>query len=177
MLLLDAIIVANIQFRGILHRPIDAALAAIIVGSIALYGLNAVLVGAVAKTVVDDDTIEVRNRVGHRRRFPRSDFNHAARRSVLAPAQSGIYQDELLLVRKDGRCLIQLWESDYSSADLQRLVETLGQNWPKPERATVRHVNREYPGAHRFDYQTATVAILIVVAVGLAVIAFAVLTR
>jgi hypothetical protein len=177
MLLLDGIIVAIIQLRALVHRPSDAALAALVVGGLALYGLNDVLVAALARIVVDNDVIELRNQVGRRRRFARTEVSHAARRSVFAPAQSGIHQDELLLIAKDGRCLTRLWEGDYRSADLERLVETLGLEWPHTEKASVRLVNRTFPGAHRFDYQVATIVILVIVAVGLAVIAFTVLTH
>jgi hypothetical protein len=177
VLLLDAIILATIELRGLVHRPTDAALATLIVGSFALYGLNDVMVAAVARIVVDNDAIEARNQVGRRRRFARTEVSHAARRSVFAPAQSGIYQDELLLIAKDGRCVLQLWEADYGDADLERLVETLGLEWPETEEASLRHINRAFPGAHRFDYQTATVVILVILAVGLAVISVAVLTH
>ena len=177
MLLLDAIIVATIQLRALVHRPSDVAWAALIVGGLALYGLNNVLVAALARIVVDDDAIEVRNQVGRRRRFARTEVSHAARRSVFAPAQSGATQNELLLIAKDGRCLTRLWEANYSPADLEHLVETLGLKWPNTDKASVRHINRTFPGAHLFDYQVATVVILVVVAVGLAVIAFTVLTH
>ena len=177
MLLLGAIIIAIIQLRGLMHRPSDAALAALIVGSAALYGVNEILVSAVARVVVDDNGIEVSNQLGHRRRFARTGVSRAARRSVFAPVESGIYQDELLLIAKDGRCLARMWESDYAPADLERLVKALGLEWPKTVRSSVRHINRAFPGAHRFDYQSAVVAILVIVAVGLAVIAFAVLTH
>ena len=177
MLVLAAIIVAIIQFRGLAHHPGDAALAALIVAGIALYGLNGVLVVAVARIVVDHDAVEVRDQVGRRRRFLRTEVSHAARRSVLAPAQSGIHLEELLLVANNGRCLVRLWEGDYSSADLERLVETLGLKWPQTEKASVRNIRRTFPGAHRFDYQVATVVILVIVAVVLGVIAIATLTR
>ena len=177
MLLLDAIILATIELRGLVHHPTDAALATLIVGGLALYGLNDVMVAAVARIVVDDDAIEVRNQVGRRRRFARTEIGHAARRSVFAPAQSGIYQDELLLIAKDGRCVLQLWEADYGDADLDRLVEILGLKWPETEEASLRHIDRAFPGAHRFDYQTATVVTLGIFAVGLSIITVAVLTH
>jgi hypothetical protein len=177
VLLLDAIIVAIVQLRALVHRSSDVPLAAFILGGLALYGLNDVLVAAVARVVVDDDAIEVRNQLGRRRRFARTEVGHAARRSVFAPTRSGITQDELLLIAKDGRCVTRLWEADYSSADLEHLVETLGLKWPNTEMASVRHVYRTFPGAHRFDYQVAAVVILVIVAVGLAVIAFAVVTH
>ena len=177
MLLLDAVVVAVIQIRGLVHRPSDAVLAASIAGGIALYGLNDVLVAAVAKIVVDDNAIEVRDHIGRRRRFLRTDVGHAVRRSVFAPSQSGINQVELLLIAKDGSCLTRLWEADYGSAGIEQLLETLGLKWPEAERATVRQVNRTFPGAHRFDYEVATVAILVSVAVVLALIAFGVLTH
>ncbi len=60
MLLLEAIIIAVVQLRALVHRPSDVALAALVVGGLALYGLNNVLVAAVARIVVDDDAIEVR---------------------------------------------------------------------------------------------------------------------
>jgi hypothetical protein len=139
VLLLDTIIVATVAFRSVVHRPIDAAGIALIAGGFALYGLNDVLVAAVARIVVGDDAIEVRNQVGRRRRFARTEISHAARRSVFAPAESGIYQDEFLLIGKDGRCLARLWEADYNSADLERLVETLGLKWPPTRQASARH--------------------------------------
>jgi hypothetical protein len=176
-LLLDAIIVVIIQLRGLVHRPSEAALAALIVGGIALYGLNDLLVAAVARIAVDNDIVEVRSQFGRRRRFARSEVNRAARRSVFAPAQSGIYQDELMLVTKDGLCLTRLWEGDYSSADLERFVQSLGLAWPKSEKASVRDVNRTFPGAHRADYAVVTVVILVIVAIGLALVTFALLTH
>jgi hypothetical protein len=176
-LVLDAIIVVIIQLRGLVHRPGEAALAALIVGGIALYGLHEVLVAAAARIAVDNDVIEVRSEFGRRRRFARSEVNRVARRSVFAPAQSGIYQDELLLVAKDGSCLTRLWEADYSSADLERLVQSLGLAWPESEQASVRHVNRTFPGAHRVDFAVAAVVILVIVAIGLAVVTFALLTH
>jgi hypothetical protein len=142
VLLLDAIIVATVAFRGVVHRPIDAAVVTLIAGGFALYGLNDVLVAAVARIVVGDDAIEVSNQVGRRRRFARTEITRAARRSVFAPAESGIYQEELLLIAKDGRRLVRLWEADYNSADLERLVETLGLKWPQTRQASERHVNR-----------------------------------
>jgi hypothetical protein len=176
-LLLDAIIVVIIQLRGLVHRPSEAAIAALIVGGIALYGLNDLLVAAVARIAVDNDVVEVRSQFGRRRRFARSEVNRAARRSVFAPAQSGIYKDELLLVAKDGLCLSRLWEGDYSAADLERLVQSLGLAWPQSERASVRHVNRTFPGAHRVDYAMAAIVILVIVAIGLAVVTLALLTH
>jgi hypothetical protein len=71
-----------------------------------------------------------------------------------------------LLIAKDGRRLARLWESDYGSASLKRVVESLGLSWPEPETASKR--NR---GA------IAAVVILAVIAVGLGVIAFAMLTH
>jgi len=59
-LLLDAIIVVIFQLRGLVHRPSEAALAALIVDGIALYGLNDLLVAAVARIAVDDGVVEVR---------------------------------------------------------------------------------------------------------------------
>jgi hypothetical protein len=177
VLLLDAIIIAIIPLRGLVHRPSDAALAALIVGGFAMYGLNDVLVAALARIEVGNDFIQVRNQVGRRRRFARTEVSHAVRRSVFAPAQGGIHQEELLLIAKDGRCLTRLWEADYRSAELEGLVETLGLEWPKTEKASVRHVNGTLPGAHRVDLQVATIVILVLVAVGLAVIAFGVLTH
>src|ERR1700694_208613 len=139
-LLLDAIIVAIVAFRGVVHGPIDAAVVTLIAGGFALYGLNDVLAAAVARIVVGDDAVEVRNQVGRRRRFARTEISHATRRSVFAPAESGIYQDQFLLIANDGRCLARLWEADYNPADLERLVETLGLKWPQTRQASVRHV-------------------------------------
>src|SRR4029077_12761983 len=166
VLLLVAVVVAIVQLRGLVERPGDAALAAVIVGGIALYALNGVLVSAVARVVVDGDAVEVRNQIGHRNRFAATEVSHAVRRSVFSPAESGIYQDQLLLVAKDGRRLARLSGSDYGSANLERLVESLGLTWPEPETASMRS-----RGA------IAAVGILAAVAVGLGVIAFAMLTH
>jgi hypothetical protein len=177
VLLLDVFVVAIIQSRGLLHRPTEAVLAGLIVGVVALYALNDVLVSAVSRVVVDSDAVEVRSQMGRRSRFAPAEVSHAARRSVFAPAQSGIYQEELLLIAKDGRRLTRLWESDYGSANLERLVEALGLKWPETEKATARTGRRWLPSSKRLDYQIAAVMILAVVAVGLAAVAFAVLTH
>ena len=166
LLLLDVVGMAIIQLRGLVEGPGEAALAVVIVGGIALYALSEVLVSAVARVVVDDDAVEVRNQIGRRKRFAATEVGHALRRSVFSPAESGIYQEQLLLIAKDGRRLARLWESDYGSASLKRVVESLGLSWPEPETASKR--NR---GA------IAAVVILAVIAVGLGVIAFAMLTH
>jgi hypothetical protein len=54
---------------------------------------------------------------------------------------------------------------------MRRLVSTLGLTWPGVRRSTVRHIIREFPGAHSFDYQTVTLVILIALLVVLAAIA------
>jgi hypothetical protein len=175
VLLLVAIMLAIVP--RVVRGPAEAALATVVIGGIALYGLNDLLVAIVARIVVDDDGIQMRNQLGLQRRFERADIGGVARRSVFAPAQSGIYEEELLLIAKDGRCLARIWEADYGSADLHRLVNGLRLEWPQTERSSVRHVNRTFPGAHRLDFQIAAVVVLVVITVGLGVITFALLTH
>jgi hypothetical protein len=78
------------------------------------------------------------------------------------------------LVGKNGRCLLRLPEDDYDTKALERLVETLGLNWPRTESSSVRQINREFPGTYVFDYQTVAIAIMIILTLALAVGAFAV---
>ena len=176
-LLLAAIIAAIIASRGAVHSAGDAILAVLIVGAAAIYGLSGLLDAVLARIVVDDQTVEIRNLFGVRRRYPRELIRSAARRSIFAPAQSGIYQHELLLIGEDGRCLARLWEADYDDAALRRMVESLQLKWPAARPASVRHVRREFPGSHAIDYPLIAVGILAVVAVILALITFAIMTH
>jgi hypothetical protein len=104
-LLLAAIIVLAILFRGAIHSSGDLILAVLLVGGATLLGLSQLLFAALSRIVVDEGQIEVRNALGRTRRFGRDDIRRAARRSVFAPAQAGIYRTELLLIGTDGRCV------------------------------------------------------------------------
>jgi PH (Pleckstrin Homology) domain-containing protein len=174
-LFLAAIIVLAILFRGSIHSFSDLILAVLVVGGATLLGLSQLLFAAFSRVVVNEGGIEVRNALGRTRRFAQDDITRAARRSVFAPAQAGIYRTELLLIGKDGRCVARFRDGDYDTEDLRRLVSTLGLKWPDVRRSTVRQIIREFPGAHSFDYQTVTLVILIAVLVVLAAIAVLVL--
>lgn len=160
---LAAIIVLAILFRGSIHSSSDLILAVLMVGGATLLGLSQLLFAALGRVVVDEGGIEVRDALGRTQRFARNEITRAARRSVFAPAQAGIYRDELLLIGKDGRCVARFWDSDYGTEDLRRLASTLGLRWPDVRRSTVRRINREFPGAHSFDYQTVTLVIAVLV--------------
>lgn len=173
-LFLAVIILALTQLRGI-HSVSDAIIVSLVVGGPALLGISSLLNAAVAKITVDGDTVEVRNRLGLHQRIARAEVGRAVRTSLFAPAQGGISQtDRFLLVGKDGRCLVRLPESDYRTEALERLVDTLGLAWPPSRHGSVRKINREFPGAYPFDYQTVAVAIMIILVVVLAVAALAV---
>src|ERR1700730_2844004 len=117
-LFLAAIIVLAILFRGSIHSSSDLILAVLVVGGTTLLGLSQLLSAALGRVVVDERGIEVRNSLGRTRRFARDDIRRAARRSVCAPAQAGIYRTELLLIGKDGRCVARFWDGDYDPAGL-----------------------------------------------------------
>jgi hypothetical protein len=174
-LVLAAIIGLVILFRGSIRNSGDLILAVLLVGGATLLGLSQLLLAALGRVVVDEGGIEMRNALGRTRRFARDDIGSAARRSVFAPAQAGIYRTELLLIGKNGRCVARFWDGDYDTEDLRRLVSTLGLKWPDLRRSTVRHIIREFPGAHSFDYQTVTLVVLIAPLVVLASIALLVL--
>jgi hypothetical protein len=174
-LFLAAIIVLAILFRGSVHSSGDLIVAVVLVGGVTLLGLSNLLFAALGRVVADQRGIEVRSALGRTRRFARDDIRSAARRSVFAPAQAGVYRTELLLIGKDGRCVGRFWDGDYDTEDLRRLVGNLGLKWPGVRRSSVRHIIREFPGAHSFDYQTVTLVILIAVLVMLAAIAAIVL--
>jgi hypothetical protein len=177
-LFLAVIVWVIIQARSDIKSPTDAILALLVVGSAALVGISQLLSAAVARVTVDGDTVHVRDRLGRRRSFTRAEVSIAARRSTFAPIQAGITMpNAFLLANKDGRCLLRLQEIDYDPEALERLVATLGLAWPHSEKASVRQINREFPGAYAFDYQTVAIAIMIVLAVILAVIVSALLFR
>jgi hypothetical protein len=176
-LLMDAIVFAIIASRGQIHGPGDAILAVVVFGCFAMYGLNGVFVAVLARIVVDDHAVEVRNGFGVSRRYPRELVRSAARRSIFAPAQAGIYRDELLLIGENGLCLARVWVSDYDIDQLKALVESLDLKWPSVRRASIRRVRQEFPGAHAINYQLVTVGILAVVAVFLALITLTIMTH
>jgi hypothetical protein len=176
-LVLGVILAATILSRGLVHRWSDAIIAVAVVGGVALLAINNFLSAAAARIVVDGDNVVVRDWLGRERRFDRVDVDHAARRSIFAPAQSGISQEEFFLVGSDGRCLLRLSEADYGESDLQRFVEALGIKWPSTHKASVRQIRREIPGAYGFDYQTTTIVAVILLVAILAAAAFVSLTR
>jgi hypothetical protein len=173
LLALAVLVVAIVVARGLLHGVEDAILLVLIAGPISLYSIRRLFFAAFARIGIADGIVEIRNPFGTRRSFPQTQIRRAARRSILAPAQDGIYRDELLLVGEDGICLWRGWVGDYDVDQLKAIVGRLGLKWPPVRRASIRRVRREFPGAHPIDYQFATVGILIVEAVIL-VIAIAV---
>jgi hypothetical protein len=143
-----------------------------------LFGISILLGTALPKVTVDGDTVQVRDRLGRHRRFSRSEVSHAAMRSIFAP-RHGLYPtNAFLLIGMDGRALLHLAERDYDTRALERLVETLGLEWPETKSATsVRKINQEFRGAFTFDFQSIAIAILVILAVALAVITLVVWFR
>jgi hypothetical protein len=163
--------------RGSVKSLGDAIIVLLVVGGAALVGISQLLSAAVARVTVDGDNVHVRDRLGRRRGFARAEVSIAARRSSFAPQVGITMPNAFLLAGKNGRCLLRLQEIDYDPEALERLVATLGLAWPHSEKASVRQINREFPGAYAFDYQTVAIAIMIVLAVILAVIVLALLFR
>jgi hypothetical protein len=157
----------------------DMIIAWIVFPLFVLFGISILLGTALPKVTVDGDTVQVRDRLGRHRRFERSEVRHAAMRSIIAPSRFGWWQtNAFLLIGTDGRALLRLAERDYDTRALERLVETLGLEWPETKRATsVRQINQEFRGAFAFDFQTIAIAILVILAVALAGITLAVWFR
>jgi hypothetical protein len=176
ILLLTAITWVIAQVLGSINSKLDLILAWIILGGVAVYGVGDILATALAKVMVEGDIVHVRDRLGRNRRFARAEVSQAAMRSINVPRlYTGMLPaDAFLLIGKDGRCLLRLPADDYDTKALERLVETVGLNWPHTENSSVRQINREFPGTYAFDYQTVAVAIMIVLTLAMAVGAFAV---
>jgi hypothetical protein len=164
------------QVLGSIHSQRDLILGWIVFGGFAVYGIGDVLATALAKVTVEGDIVHVRDRLGRHRRFARAEVSRAAMRSINVPRlyMGMLPANAFLLIDRGGRCLLRLPADDYDTKVLERLVETLGLNWPHAENSSVRQINREFPGAYTFDYQTVAVAIMIMLTLALAVGAFAV---
>jgi hypothetical protein len=176
ILLLIAIAWVIAQVLGSIHSQLDLILAWIIFGGVTVYGIGDILTTALAKVTVEGDIVQVRDRLGRQRRFARAEVSHAAMRSVNVPRlyMGMLPTNAFLLVGMNGSCLLRLGEDEYGTKALERLVETLGLNWPHTEKSTVRQINREFPGTYAFDYQTVAITIMIILTLALAVGAFAV---
>jgi len=155
----------------------DLIIAWIVFPLLALFGISILLGTALPKVTVDGDSVQVRDRLGRHRHFSRSEVTHAAMRSIIAPRHGWYPTNAFLLIGNDGRALLHLAERDYDTRALERLVETLGLEWPETKSASVGQINREFPGAFAFDFQTIAIAILFILAVALAVITLAVWFR
>jgi hypothetical protein len=174
-LIFTAFIWAIAQALNSIRSQNDMIIAWILFPVLVLFGISILLGNALPKVTVDGDIVQVRDGLGRHRRFARSEVSHAAKRSIIAPTRYGwLPTNAFLLVGKDGRSLIRLPEDEYDPRSLQRLVETLGLAWPETKSANVRQIRREFPGAFAFDFQTISIAILIVLAAALAVITLAV---
>jgi len=175
MFLLTAILWVIAQAMHSIKSPTDVIIAWIVFSGFVFYGITSLFSTALPKVTVDDDAVLARDPLGRHRRFARSEVSHAAMRSILVPTRYGfIRADALFLVGKDGRSLLRLPADDYDTGALERLVETLGLTWPEEGRETsVRGINREIPGAFRFNVQIIAIAILSIVAVAMAVILLA----
>ncbi len=177
-LICTAVIWVIAQALNSIRSQNDTILAWIVFTLLALLGISILLGTALPKVSVEGDIILVRDRLGRHRRFARSEVNHAAMRSILAPTRYGLLPtNAFFLVGKDGRSIVRLPEDDYDPRALQRLVETLGLAWPETKSANVRQIRREFKGAFPFDFQTVAIAILSALAVALAVILLAVWFR
>jgi hypothetical protein len=177
-LLLTAVIWVSAQALNSIRSENDMILAWIVFPLLALLGISMLLSTALPKVTVDGDMVQVRDGLGRHKRFVRSEVSHAAMRSIIAPSRyAWLPTTAFLLIGKDGRALVRLPEDDYDPRALQRLVETLGIAWPETKSASVRQINKEFKGAYVFDFQTITIAILIILAAALAVITLAVWFR
>ncbi len=177
-LLSTAVIWVIAQALNSIRSQNDMILAWIVFTLLALCGISILLGTALPKVAVDGDIVQVRDWLGRRRRFARSEVSHAAIRSIIAPTRYGfVPRNAFLLIDKDGRSLVRLQEDDYDTRALERLVEALELAWPETKSASVRHIRREFPGAFPFDFQTIAIAILIILAAALAVITLAVWFR
>ncbi len=176
ILLLTAIAWAIARVLGSVNSQLDLIPAWIILGGVAVYGIGDILATALAKVTVEGDIVQVRDRLGRHRRFARADVSHSAMRSINVPRlyMGMLPTNAFLLIGKNGRCLLRLGEDEYDTKALERLVETLGLNWPHTENSSVRQIIREFPGTYAFDYRTVAIAIMIILTLALAVGVFAV---
>jgi hypothetical protein len=173
-LLFIAVLWVIAQAMYSIKSPNDIILAWIVFPVLVLFGISILLGTALPKVTVDGDIVQVRDRLGRHRRFSRSEVSHAAMRSIIAPSRYMWYPtNAFFLIGKDGRALVRLPEDNYDTRALERLVETLGLEWPETKSASVRQINREFRGAFAFDFQTISIAILIIIAVAMAVILLA----
>jgi hypothetical protein len=157
------------QAMGSIKSHNDLIVAWLVFGAFALVVIYELLCTAMPRVIVDGGKIQVRDLLGRHRSFTRSDVSHAAMRSILVPRRFGGYRSNaFLIVGKDGRCLARLPEEDYDPRALERLVETLGLEWPQTENSSVRRINREFPGAFAFDHQALAVVLLMILGVALA---------
>ncbi len=178
LLLFTAVVWVIAQALNSIRSPNDMIIAWIVFPIFVLFGISILVGTALPKVTIDGDIVQVRDRLGRHRRFARSEVSHAAMRSIIAPSRFWwVPTNAFLLIGVDGRALLHLAERDYDTRALERLVETLGLTWPETKSASVRQINREFPGAFAFDFQTIAIAILIVLAVALAVITLAVWFR
>ena len=114
-LVLAAIVLSLVASRGI-HSLGDLIIGSLVVGGLGFLGINGLLGAALPKIVVHREVVEARDRLGRLHRLARAQVGRAARRSLFAPLQAGITRpDALLLIGKDGRCLLRIPESDYES--------------------------------------------------------------
>jgi hypothetical protein len=177
-LLITAVIWVIVQALRSIRSQNDLIIAWIVFPLLVLLGISLLLGAALPKVAVDGDMVQVRDGLGRHRRFARSEVSHAALRSIIAPSRyAWVSTNAFLLIAKDGRSLVRLPEEDYDPRALQRLVETLGLAWPETKSASVRQINHEFKGAYAFDFQTITIAILIILAAALSVITIAVWFR
>ena len=177
-LLLTAFTWVIAQALNSIRSQNDLFIAWILFPILVLFGISILVGTALPKVTVDSDIVQVRDSLGRNRRFARSEVSHAAKRSIIAPAPYlWVPTNAFLLIGKDGHSLLHLAERDYDSRALERLVETLGLEWPETKSASVRQIRREFPGAFAFDFQTIAIAILIILAVALAAITLAVWFR
>ena len=176
-LLFTGVIWVIAQARNSIRSQNDMIIAWIVFPIFVLFAISILLGTALPKVTVDGDSVQVRDRLGRHRRFDRSEVSHAAMRSIIAPSYGWYPTNAFLLIGMDGHALLHLAERDYDTRALERLVETLGLEWPETKSASVRQINREFRGAFAFDFQTIAIAILIILAVALAVITLAVWFR
>jgi hypothetical protein len=177
-LLLTAVIWVIAQALNSIRSQNDMIIAWIVFPLLVLFSMSILFGTALPKVTVDGDIVMARDSLGRHRRFARSEVSHAAMRSIIAPSRYWWNPtNAFLLIGTDGRALLHLAERDYDTPALERMVETLGLKWPETKSASVRQINREFPGAFAFDFQTIGIAILIIIAVALAVITLAVWFR
>ena len=158
--------------RGLINSVGAAIIASLFVGGATLFGISELLSATLEKIVVDGDTVQMRDRLGRHVRFARSEISHAAMRSTFEPPQYVVRMNDLLLVAKNGGCLLRVPEPDYGAEAIDRIVEALGLVRPHDQISTRRQVRREIPGAYAFDYQAVVIFIVVILAGALAFAAF-----